>query len=1034
MGCITSAAGILALLDEPEAELQVFALERLNEIIDVFWPEIADSVQKIEALQENESFSKRELAALVVSKVYFHLGSYLDSLNFALRAGSLLSKDPNTLYIDTIKVNAIDHYIGLRRDDQKMDPRLEALLNGLFEHSLQEHQYRHAVGIAIETQRMDWFSQAIAASDDRVGSMTYSYRMAMQYVEQKQFRDTVLEELVRLYQKDALKPDYVNMCQCLIHLDRPSHIATILDSLIKDDSLKTAAMDNELMAYQIGFDLYESATQDLLSQVHRELCLTAPAPSLIKAIQHQEPKKETESSEEKEKKEEAMEAESAGGEEDTDGDSAMQDVEKQKAKEKEDKAAADHKLLEDLSPEEKIHQSRCEKMSLILSGEATIQQHLQFLISNNHSDLLILRHTKEAVRASVCHTATVIANGFMHCGTTSDQFLRENLDWLSRATNWAKMTATASLGVIHKGHEKEVLTLMQAYLPRESNSPGYVESGSLYALGLIHANHGGAIIDYLLTQTKETNSEVVRHGGCLGLGLAALGTQRVDIYEQLHKCLLTDDAVTGEGAGLAMGLVMMGSNNTRVIREMVEHARETSHEKITRGLAEGIAIAMYGQQDQAEELITELLADKNAILRRCGMYTIAMAYCGTASTSAMRRLLHVAVSDVDNDVRRAAVEALGFLLFRSPDQVPSMVSLLSESYNPHVRYGAAMALGISCSGTGHKEALALLEPLTNDPVNFVRQGALLASALVLIQQTESTCSKVKDFRQLYAKVVADKHEDSIAKFGAILAQGIIDAGGRNMTISLQSRTGHTNMTSVVGMFVFTQFWYWFPLAHFLSMAFTPTCLIGLNHELKMPKMAFVSNAKPSTYGYPAPLEEKKKEVAEKVTAVLSITAKAKKKDDERKKKEQKEEKMEVDDDGKDEKDSKEKADKKDSKDNKEKSKKKEKEIKDKDAKESKESGTSSAKKDEEKKKEEPNVDHLNNPARVMKQQLRVVRMPDNARYVPVKEVSIGGIILMRDSTPDTNQELVQPVPAMGPKTEEENEPEPPEPFEYVEED
>jgi 26S proteasome regulatory subunit N2 len=93
-----------------------------------------------------------------------------------------------------------------------------------------------------------------------------------------------------------------------------------------------------------------------------------------------------------------------------------------------------------------------------------------------------------------------------------------------------------------------------------------VESGSLYALGLIHANHGGAIIDYLLTQTKETNSEVVRHGGCLGLGLAALGTQRVDIYEQLHKCLLTDDAVTGEGAGLAMGLVMMGSNHTRVIR------------------------------------------------------------------------------------------------------------------------------------------------------------------------------------------------------------------------------------------------------------------------------------------------------------------------------------------------------------------------------------------------------------------------------------------------------------------------------------
>merc|ERR1712002_1433273 len=121
-------------------------------------------------------------------------------------------------------------------------------------------------------------------------------------------------------------------------------------------------------------------------------------------------------------------------------------------------------------------------------------------------------------------------------------------------------------------------------------------------------------------------------------------------------------------------------------------------------------------------------------------------------------------------------------------------------------------------------------------------------------------------------------------------------------------TGHTSMTSVVGMFIFTQFWYWFPLAHFLSMAFTPTCLIGLNSEIKMPKTTFLSNAKPSTYGYPAALEEKKKEVAEKVTAVLSITAKAKKKDDERKKKEQKEEKMDVDD----KKDEKEKDKEKDS--------------------------------------------------------------------------------------------------------------------------
>lgn len=82
------------------------------------------------------------------------------------------------------------------------------------------------------------------------------------------------------------------------------------------------------------------------------------------------------------------------------------------------------------------------------------------------------------------------------------------------------------------------------------------------------------------------------------------------------------------------------------------------------------------------------------------MFTIALAYAGTGNNQAIRRLLHVAVSDVNDDVRRAAVMALGFVLFRNYTQVPRIVQLLAESYNPHVRYGATLALGISCAGTG----------------------------------------------------------------------------------------------------------------------------------------------------------------------------------------------------------------------------------------------------------------------------------------------------------------------------------------------
>ncbi|KAG7205900.1 hypothetical protein KM043_007829 [Ampulex compressa] len=378
---------------------------------------------------------------------------------------------------------------------------------------------------------------------------------------------------------------------------------------------------------------------------------------------------------------------------------------------------------------------------------------------------------------------------------------------------------------------------------------------------------------------------------------------------------------------------------------------------------------------------------------------------------------------------------------RTPEQCPSVVSLLAESYNPHVRYGAAMALGIACAGTGLKEAIALLDPMTNDPVNFVRQGALIASAMILIQQTESTCPRVKDFRALYAKVVVDKHEDVMAKFGAILAQGIIDAGGRNVTVSLQSRTGHTNMLAVVGALVFTQYWYWFPLAHCLALAFTPTCLIALNAQLKMPKLEIRSNARPSVYAYPAPLEEKKREEREKVTtAVLSIAARARRRESERRARDS-HEKMDVDPpstiDSKESVEVKEAASKEEKKKEKEETKEtketKEKvEKKTKDEPEKGEKSEKSEKGEKEKKEPEPNFEVLQNPARVLRQQLKVIQLVDGSHYVPVKDLQIGGIVMVKHIQTDTEEELVEPVAAFGPKPDEEKEADPPEPFEYTE--
>jgi hypothetical protein len=74
-----------------------------------------------------------------------------------------------------------------------------------------------------------------------------------------------------------------------------------------------------------------------------------------------------------------------------------------------------------------------------------------------------------------------------------------------------------------------------------------------------------------------------------------------------------------------------------------------------------------------------------------------------------------------------------------------------------------------------QDALSLLEPLTQDTSPVVRQGAFIAQALVMLQQP-NTHPKIDATRKLFQKVIADKHEDVSAKFGAIYAQGILEAG------------------------------------------------------------------------------------------------------------------------------------------------------------------------------------------------------------------------------------------------------------------
>ena len=706
-------------------------------------------------------------------------------------------------------------------------------------------------------------------------------------------------------------------------------------------------------------------------------------------------------------------------------------------------------------------------------------KYLDFLYRNNHSNLLILKKIKDGIseRNSVLNNSLICCNAIMHCGTTIDQFLRDNLEWMARAAHWCKFTATASVGMIHHGHLSESRNILQRYLPGSGGGP-YQEGGALYALGLIHVGDSSDVTcdeirTYLLQQLKGATNEIHQHGSCLGLGLAALGygTQSggyspgkgddddedddedededeeeeeaaddavddkqtaagdmgiptvgpsaSDILTQIRDVLFQDRAVPGEGAGLALGLILCGSGNKQWFEEMIAYAHETQHEKIIRGLVMGIAIMFYNLQEQAQYAVDALVNDKSDTIRYGGCYTIGMAYAATGNPKAIATLLHTAVSDVSNDVRRAAVTNIGFVLCNKSDQVPQVVRLLANSYNQHVRYGAAAALGIACAGTGNVEALKILKDLAKDKVDYVRQSALISLSMLLMQHNETEQSAVKEVRDTFLQgTCTDKREPTMSQMGAILGCGLIDAAGRNVTISLFNE--HNNckrQSAIIGMAIFWQYWYWYPLIPFITLCFEPTMIMALNEELQMVRLSVESREKnKAKFDYVENLKEEKKDKRKKAIKVeLSIAAKTK-----QRKQQKEKEKKEEEEDGdvemggtKEEKKESEESGKGDDGDKK-------------DDKMEVDGDDGDGKEEEEKKESKYNV--LDNPSRVTPNQVKYVQWVDT-RYKPLT-ARFQGFVMVEDTKPDMETELVeQKEIATGGVYG--DEPDPPEPFLFL---
>ena len=77
----------------------------------------------------------------------------------------------------------------------KIDSRMEGIVNRMFEKCFEEKQFKQALGIAIEARRMDIFIKSIERADNRDDMLTYAFRVVMNFQQNRNFRGELLRYL-----------------------------------------------------------------------------------------------------------------------------------------------------------------------------------------------------------------------------------------------------------------------------------------------------------------------------------------------------------------------------------------------------------------------------------------------------------------------------------------------------------------------------------------------------------------------------------------------------------------------------------------------------------------------------------------------------------------------------------------------------------------------------------------------------------------------------------------------------------------------
>nr|NVI77546.1 regulatory particle non-ATPase 1 [Cucujiformia] len=312
------------------------------------------------------------------------------------------------------------------------------------------------------------------------------------------------------------------------------------------------------------------------------------------------------------------------------------------------------------------------------------------------------------------------------------------------------------------------LTPIDKYL---YSSEDHIKSGALLACGIVNCGVRNECDPALalLSDYVQHNTNIMRIGAIVGLGLAYVGSNREAVLSLLTP-VFSDPKSSMEVIGmaaLACGLVAVGSANSQVTTTIMQTLMEKSETDLkdtyARFLPLGLGLCHLGKQEGVDTIIAALEVIPEPFRSMAVTMVDICAYAGTGNVLKVQHLLHICSEhyespdkednrsgqdknakdksskekeDKEKDLScRQAIAVLGIALISMGEDIGSEMAFRTFGHllrycEPVIRRAVPLALGLISVSNPKLSILDTLSKFSHDSDAEVAHNAIFAMGLV----------------------------------------------------------------------------------------------------------------------------------------------------------------------------------------------------------------------------------------------------------------------------------------------------------------